>query len=151
MKNVDVQQLFNALEGASERQLGPMPNPYGGGSTVASSRYGFRTGAGAQISDDTIWYFYVSKPVHQEPYKICRFYPLAPYLDRGITVDDITTAIKTGSKMLGDEEGPSISFHKDTKLLIATGEPAKLEIIDSVLRALDSVKTVATGNFQERL
>ena len=70
------------------------------------------------------------------------------YLEAGTTVDDITTAIKTGAGMLGQatgirgETGPTISFHKDTKLLIAVGEPSKLEIIDSVLRALDSQRPV---------
>jgi len=53
-----------------------------------------------------------------------------------MTVDDITTAIQTGWKMLGDKETPAISFHKDTKLLIAVGEPSKLEMINSVLGAL---------------
>jgi hypothetical protein len=68
--------------------------------------------------------------------KVCRFYSLAPYLDRHITVDDITTAIETGWKMLGDSAPANISFHKDTKLLIAVGEPSKLETIDAVLKAL---------------
>ena len=79
--------------------------------------------------------------------KVCRFYPLANYLEAGTTIDDITTAIKTGASMLGQatgihgETGPTISFHKDTKLLIAVGEPSKLEIIDSVLAALDSQRS----------
>ena len=51
-------------------------------------------------------------------------------------MDDITTAIETGWKMLGDTSPPTISFHKDTKLLIAVGEPSKLETIDAVLQAL---------------
>jgi hypothetical protein len=42
--------------------------------------------------------------------------------------------------MLGDTAGPEIRFHKDTKLLIAVGEPGQLEIVDAVLRALDSNK-----------
>jgi hypothetical protein len=61
---------------------------------------------------------------------------LAPYLEGGVTVDDITTAIETGWKMLGEPSPASINFHKDTKLLIAVGEPSALEIIDSVLNAL---------------
>ena len=51
-------------------------------------------------------------------------------------MDDITTAIETGWKMLGETSPPTISFHKDTKLLIAVGEPSKLETIDAVLKAL---------------
>jgi hypothetical protein len=53
-----------------------------------------------------------------------------------MTVDDITTAIQTGWKMLGENDTPTISFHKDTKLLIAVGEPSKLEMINAVLGAL---------------
>ena len=73
----------------------------------------------------------------QQSSKVCRFYSLAPYLDRGLSVDDITTAIETGWKMLGETSHPTISFHKDTKLLIAVGEPSKLETIDAVLKALE--------------
>jgi hypothetical protein len=46
--------------------------------------------------------------------------------------------------MLGDA-GPEIRFHKDTKLLIAVGEPGQLEIVDAVLRALDSNGPVTPG------
>ena len=53
-----------------------------------------------------------------------------------MSVDDITTAIETGWKMLGETSPPTISFHKDTKLLIAVGDPSKLETIDAVLKAL---------------
>jgi hypothetical protein len=64
-------------------------------------------------------------------------YLLTPYLDRGLTVDDITTAIQTGWKMLGYSPTPELSFHKETKLLIAVGDPNQLETIDRVLSALN--------------
>src|SRR5207247_9160320 len=100
--------------------------------------YGFRSQG--KPSDDAVWNFYVEKPptANYVIPMVCRFYSLARYIESGTTVDDITTAIKTGAQMLGEGAGPTISFHKDTKLLIAVGEPSKLEIIDSVLRALDS-------------
>src|SRR5262249_33696224 len=113
--------------------------PPGSAYQIANLSYGFRQAPG-NISDDTIWYFYVDKPTLPPAYqvgKVCRFYSLAPYLDRHLTVDDITTAIQTGWKMLGDSPPANISFHKDTKLLIAVGEPSKLETIDAVLKALD--------------
>jgi len=145
MKNVNVAELFEALEMASRRQeiiFGNYPgNPY----TTVSTFYGFKKG-NAPVTDDTIWNFYVEKPSAQvqSPPKYCRFYSLAPYLDRGSSVDDITTAIETGAKMFGNPfRSEDLVFHKDTKLLIAVGEPAKLEIIDSVLRALDSQKPAA--------
>jgi hypothetical protein len=139
MKNVDVPQLFQAIEAASSKQQYITPSP-GSAQYVQTFRYGFRPNTGA-VTDDTIWYFHVEKPIPSVPFKDCRFYSLAPYLDRGLTVDDITTAIKTGAKMLGENQEPQISFHKDTKLLIAVGEPSKLQIIDAVLKALEPIKS----------
>jgi hypothetical protein len=144
MKNVTAQQLFRALEQASHKTeylKNSGNNTYGSHNTA----FGFRANSD-NITDDTIWYFYVQKPNVPPPYKTCRFYSLAPYLDSGVTVDDITTAIKTGAKMLGDTDEPTMSFHKDTKLLIAVGEPGKLEIIDSVLRALEPHSNSAAGD-----
>jgi hypothetical protein len=134
MRNVNASQLFRALEQASHKTeyVKSGNSSYG----TFNTAFGFR-GYSDNIADNTIWYFYVQKPSIPPPYRICRFYSLAPYLDSGVTVDDITTAIKTGAKMLGDTDEPTMSFHKDTKLLIAVGEPSKLEIIDSVLRALE--------------
>jgi len=137
MKNVDVQQLFMALEAAGRKSE---LIDTGRGSQTANTAYGFRSGPNSTFTEDVIWYFYVEKPLFPPvppPPKVCRFYSLASYLEQGTTVDDITTAIKTGAKMLGEGKEPEISFHKDTKLLIAVGEPSKLEIIDSVLRALE--------------
>jgi hypothetical protein len=133
MKNVNAAQLFRALDQAS-RKTDYVKNPDGSYST-------FNTGCGFQniggnLTDDTVWYFYVQKPKTPPPSKICRFYALGPYLDLGISIDDITTAIKTGAKMLGETDEPTMSFHKDTRLLIAVGEPSRLDIIDSALRAL---------------
>ncbi len=143
MKNVSAPQLFRALEQASHKTeyLKSGNNSYGSFNTA----FGFRANSD-NITDDTIWYFSVQKPNVPPPYKICRFYSLAPYLDSGVTVDDITTAIKTGAKMLGDTDEPTMSFHKDTKLLIAVGEPGRLEIIDSVLRALEPHAKSAAGD-----
>jgi hypothetical protein len=143
MKNVDVAQLFRALETASSKQESSGPNPgfpsFPGGYQNYRSNYGFRAND-SLISDDTIWFFYVEKRNPTPANRDCRFYSLAPYLERGLSVDDITTAIKTGAKMLGENQEPQISFHKDTKLLIAVGEPNKLQIIDAVLRALEPMK-----------
>ncbi len=133
MKNVNAVQLFKALDEAS-RKAEFIKNPDGSYSSY-NSGYGFRAD-GANYSDNTIWYFYVIKPNIPPRTQICRFYALGPYLEWGISIDDITTAIKTGAKMLGENDEPTMSFHKDTRLLIAVGEPGKLEIIDSVLTAL---------------
>jgi hypothetical protein len=135
MTAVDVSQLFSAL-GRATQKTEVVQNPsYGGGYSYLQTTYGFKTEG--KLSDDSIWYFYADRPVKLPvPPSVCRFYSLAPYLDRGATVDDITTAIETGWKMLGEASTPKISFHKDTKLLIAVGEASKLETIDAVLKAL---------------
>ena len=144
MSNVDVRQLFLALELTSSKTEAYSNPGYSPGYQQIRTSYGFRTQG--QVSDESIWYFYVEKPtlppiqVRTTP-KVCRYFSLSPYLDRGQTVDDITTAIQTGWKMLGDDDTPKISFHKETKLLIAVGEPGKLETIDAVLNALKSVSS----------
>lgn len=144
MKDVDVVQLFDALQATSLKQeaysTGTSRGGYGGGFAsyqTFNSGYGFRTKG--VPSDDSIWYFFVDRPpVPPSPpaTKVCQFYALAPYIEGGVTVDDITTAIQTGWKLLGEVNPPNISFHKDTKLLIAVGEPGALETVEAVLRAL---------------
>ena len=160
MNNVDVDQLFDALELASHKTQAYVTGNngvYGGGQSWSqmNTSYGFRTSG--KHTDDSIWYFYAEKPNMTPPSivssRTSRFYELAPYLDRGFTVDDITTAVRTGWKMLGYHEAPGkaeqaefakyqmpdISFHKETQLLIAVGDPDKLSVIDDVLRALQTV------------
>src|SRR5205807_6953166 len=138
MNSVNVAQLFEAVSLVSHKTeaFNSGPPGYASYSEIHTS-YGFRTQG--TPTDDSIWYFYVEKPAlpHMlSPPKACRFYPLGTYLEQRMTVDDITTAIQTGWKMMGDTSPPTISFHKDTKLLIAVGEPSKLQIIDDVLKAL---------------
>jgi hypothetical protein len=139
MKNVDVAELFKALELGS---LKTESYTYGGGgygnrgTGSVQTSYGFKTQG--ELSDDSIWCFYAHRaPVDPgASIKISRFSSMAPYLELGLTVDDITTAVETGWKMLGETSQPAISFHKDTKLLIAVGEPSELETIDAALQAL---------------
>jgi hypothetical protein len=171
MNDVIVPQLFTALEAASLKQetRNTSMNYFGGLSspsfsyTTVNTSYGFKTEG--NVSDDSIWYFHVENPPQAQlsppaPAKNCRFYQLAPYLERGLTVDDITTAIQTGWKMESpDTTPPDISYHKETKLLIAVGDPDKLQVIDDVLKALQPSMQFpgeprmppSYGHFQERL
>ena len=146
MNSVDVSQLFQALAAASRKSEAQILGP--SNISFVDTSYGFRQGSEGRATDDTIWYFRVEKPV-QVPFsvsgKVCRFYSLRPYVDRGLSVDDITTAIETGWKMLGETSPPTISFHKDTKLLIAVGEESKLETIDAALKALEPPMTGRIG------
>jgi len=108
------------------------PSPY----DSVETGYYFRT-TDDRPTDNSVWFFYVKKvPVTPPTEKICRFFPLAYYLNRGFTVDDITTAVQTGWKMSGETATPELSYHKETKMLIAFGEPAKLNTIQNVLESL---------------
>jgi hypothetical protein len=140
MDNVDVDRLFRALEQASIKQVAVITGSsgFGGGnksySTFVTS-YGFKTEG--QPTDNSVWYFHADKPsLPPMNQKSCQFYSLALYLDRGFTVDDITTAIQTGWKMSGETSTPELNYHKETRLLMAYGEPDKLKTIDDVLKTL---------------
>ena len=152
MKQVTIPQLFEALQAATSKTIVYTTGTYYGGGNFggykSTQQYrascGFKTVA-PKVTDDTIWYFYVDSPTLPEGSssartKVCRFYPLAPYINRHLSVDDITTAIETGWKMLGEGTPAVMKFHKDTKLLIAVGEPTALETIDVVLKALEEPK-----------
>lgn len=148
MDNVNVSMLFQALEQASSQQILVNTGGYGMNGmpsyTQVNASYGFKT-EGAR-GDDSVWYFHVNKPtLPAAAQKICRFYSLSPYLDRGFTVDDITTAIQTGWKLAGETAPPTLNYHKETKLLMAYGEPDKLKTIDDVLKTLPQTQYSLPG------
>jgi hypothetical protein len=148
MSSVDVLQLFVAMREASHETKTLVESAdggggfggggFGGGRRIYEVQSGFMTDD-PRPSDTSVWYFNVHDEgaLNNVSPTVCRFYLLTPYLQRGLTVDDITTAIQTGWKMLGDASPPAISFHKETNLLIAVGEEPKLRTIDAALRALD--------------
>jgi hypothetical protein len=149
MNQVTVSELFKALEAASRKAVAirtgtTFTSP---GQRPAQTRdtwqqfitsYSFSTLG--PVNEDSIWYFtYTRPPVYATETRISRFWQLEPYLER-YEIDDITTAIQTGYKLLG-EPSPKINFHMETKLLIAVGDASKLNLIDSVLEQLTPVKT----------
>ena len=108
--------------------------PQGGGRiSHFNMTMGFR--ATGPVTPETVWYFYANKPPRGNNTKMARYYQLSPYLTK-YKIDDITTAIHEGWKMLGDPQMPELSYHQDTKLLIAVGESSDLVVIDSVLQEL---------------
>jgi len=147
VKNVTVVQLFRVLEKNSmhhERRVWRAFSDSTHQETLSNPityyerefTYGFRTEG--VPNDNSIWYLYCDgDPVQIEP-KVCRFYQLSPYLDAGYKVEDITTAIKSGWKMLGLTDAPEISYHKDTKVLIAVGEIDKVDLIGDLLKQLST-------------
>jgi len=147
VKQVSVQQLFLALAHASVKEEVQVTgyNRDGNGDRIPSvsfieTSYGFKT-VGTP-TENSVWYFYWHKPRPMpgpEPAivpPVCRFYQLGSYLDAGYKVEDITTAIETAWKMLGETNPLKISYHKDTKLLIAVGQPENLGVIENVLASL---------------
>lgn len=136
MRNVDVAQLFKALEFSSQRQVNTPSHGLPGFQPQyrqTTTRYGFRTAG--PISPRTIWYFYAEQPAESEPVSLVRYYQLARYLTE-FTMDDIASALDAGWKMLGETNTPKLNFHADTKLLIAVGTPQHLEMINSMLKEL---------------
>jgi hypothetical protein len=126
MNNVDVPQLFNAVINVSYR-YGPQRPGY---SREVISSYGFET-KDSKLSNDSIWYFFVYRA--EPAQKNCAFYSLAPFLDRGFTVD--------GWKMAGIAPVPELNYHKETKMLIAYGESNPLQMIQQVLQTLPASTT----------
>lgn len=119
VNQVTVTQLFTAL---SRQSFGP-------GLATADAP-----------SEDAVWFFQPPNMFDSGNGRFCGFYSLAAYLDSGFTVDDITTAIQTGWKMSGITPLPQMSYHKETKLLIAVGPQKDIRLIDDVLKALSLPK-----------
>jgi hypothetical protein len=154
VKSMTVAQLFEVLIQASKKTerfivLDPRDRSIGGnGSDVFAydSTYGFRTEG--VPAENSIWYFYWDRgdrSVARAPWQVisstvCKFYQLEPYLEAGYTVEDITTAVETSWKMLGVTKPPQITYHKDTKVLIAVGEEDKVKLIGDVLKQLSQGK-----------
>ena len=144
MKNVTVPQLFEAINLACRKVSPTVVGYLYGPGGIPNPRYedretamGFRS-PNAPVTDSTVWHFYRSTPpVVKEPVEapVCRFFnldtPLSTY-----KIEDLTTALQTGYKMLGETNPPAMTFHKDTKLLIAVGEPGKLKLIEAMLNEL---------------
>jgi hypothetical protein len=138
LSDITFGQLSDTLrEGSLKQESLPTYNQWGGptGYLTIQTGYYFKT-TDDRPNDNSVWFFHILKAPNQSAPKSCKFYSLAPYLDRGFTVDDITTAIQTGWKMAGDSATPELNYHKETKLLIAYGEADQLKTIDDVLKTL---------------
>ena len=129
MRNITVAELFRALEQASTSTSMVYQ---GGGVSAHQWRYTFKTAS--PVHDDSVWFF--STDGQPTDAKTVRFFLMTPYLERGLTVEDVTTALQTGWRMQGTGAAPEISFHRETSLLIAVGSWSNLQMIDQVLQAL---------------
>jgi len=130
MTGVTVSGLFNALSMASRKTVR-------NGTDQSSFGYVFDTRG---QSDNPVWYFSVNRPI--EPANYCHFYQLSDFL-QDYRIEDITTAIQTGWKLLGVKSPPQLKFHPETKLLIAVGHQEELVTIDMVLQELAKARPKA--------
>jgi hypothetical protein len=148
LERVTVSALFEAITEATRRTLrmaDPNSRAYPPGSVppveyhVAS---GFRR-IGTEGSP--VWVFYSEgPPIHQQAQNVCRFFQLGPYLE-DYTIEDITTAIRTGYDLLGGAP-PEMKFHHETRLLIAVGPEDQLRLIDSALQQLQPGTSLPPGS-----
>lgn len=139
LKDVNVPQLFKAFGEASLRA-------YFVGNALRTSSLSFVT-KDERVSPSTIWYFRAEGATPLAT--TTRFYSLAPYLRADITVDDITTAIRTGWELRGVKAPPVLKFHQETQLLIAVGEHEELDVIVEALKVISQTiavrETAAAG------
>jgi hypothetical protein len=123
LTGVTVPDLFEAISAASHRMVTVNGNNW-------NTEYTFRNHG---TMENPIWVFDAGRPAPDQ--NICRFYQLGQEL-KTYSIEDITTAVQIGWKMLGVKDIPLLRFHSETKLLIAVGPPALLQTIDSVLSEL---------------
>jgi hypothetical protein len=152
MEKVTVADLFRAIEVASSKSIAVPSGAQGGTPSYRNVSIGFRPGTPSNegyLVDESTWAFISSYPTPEDvafysrlekssvpvSEDVCYYFQLAPYLD-DYTIEDITTAIQTGWKMLNAEPLPQLSFHKETKLLIAVGSERNVTMIAMVLDQL---------------
>jgi hypothetical protein len=149
VKNVTAAQLFEVLIQASKSNerftvLDPRDRSIGGNGSdvyVDDTSYGFST-VGVP-SENSIWYFHWNRGRELEPWQVlsstvCKFYQMEPYLEAGYKIEDMTTAVATAWKMLGVTNAPTISYHKDTKILIVVGKQEQVDLVGEVLKQLST-------------
>ncbi len=80
-----------------------------------------------------------NEPTNQEPPRLVQFYSLESVLDR-YSVEDVTTAIKTGWELSGAKTQPTMKFHEETKLLVVAGDQYQHQMVSQVLGSLRESK-----------
>lgn len=136
LKSVNVEQVFEALGKATAKT----EQWVGQNNVIQQFNSSFTFETKQPVTTNSIWYLVVKRPDPspdpRDKVLSVRYYQLAPYLEQGLDVNDITTAIKAGYKMLGETNPPELNFHKETQLLIAVAPYSKLTMIEEVLRNL---------------
>jgi hypothetical protein len=131
LQDVNVSQVFQALQHAASEQVQVRV----GGKTIQEYSKNLNFTTPGPITVNSVWALHIYRPIDRTDEITYRFYQLGPYLDT-LKIEDITTAIQTGFKMLGAGVGPTLKFHPETKLLIAVGQERDFQLIDDVLKEL---------------
>ncbi len=147
--------LIDPASGRSPQHLRSVTVPALFSALQAAGPYGFVTQG--PPSHDAVWVFYQrtppggfltmqpppapAVPPPPEPPRLreeVRVLNLRPYLNAGLSVEDITTAVRVACEMLPDGGQPKLTFHKETSLLITRGRPDQLQLVERVLSQLDT-------------
>ena len=159
VRNVTVPDIFSALASATTREVS-VPSGrdgFGGGRNIYQTRQvssQFVPNKPGSLTDDTVWSFVSNEPETEQalinskgkPKPSLRHYQLGAYLTDKLTVEDITTTIRTGWELLGVKEQPQLKFHKETGILIAAGDGDLLDDIPMVLQQLPTSGVSSLGN-----
>jgi len=130
------------------------PNMIGGGSTpppALNVTQPVNTSAGP--SPNVQWATAGAMVSAKAPQKTTLFFDLSKILDKTLTIEDVTTAIRTGWTAGSDGKEPdpgALKFHQESKLLIATGPPEHLEAVSSIVRLLEN-RRLPVKDEQERI
>jgi hypothetical protein len=136
--NATTADIFHAIATATTHETPVFGSDHTVHNQVVESQF---IPAGDAVSDDATWSF-VSNDwgsttiAETEPPHELRDFQLRNYLSDKLTVEDITTAIRTGWDMQGVKVQPVLKYHKETGILIVAGDPKLLDQIPKVLAEL---------------
>jgi hypothetical protein len=141
LKQITVRELFAAVGEASRKRIAvPNPNPPNRNPSYSFSDYSY--GFLETVPGSNVWLFSVTGLVDmhlippQNNSAPCLVYQLRNYLAKGLSVEDITTAIQAAWKVSGIENPPELKFHAETGLLFVAGSQVAIDTITQVLNGL---------------
>jgi hypothetical protein len=151
VRNATAPDIFSALANATTREVLVPAGRDSYQTRQVRSQFMPNSNLGG-ITDETVWSFVSNEPETKQaqlnfaktPKPALRHFQLGSYLSDKLSVEDITTAIRTGWELLGVKEQPELKFHKETGILIAAGDAELLEQIPLVLQQLPTSAQVGS-------
>jgi hypothetical protein len=151
LRAVTLQEILKALELASGRPIQITGGPDGRLVVFESKRAALAVDAnGLPVQPD---------PVTSRVFSISRYLENRSEKEADVALRQLDEVIATTSRMLTDASNsqrrfkPILNFHRNTKLLIAVGRPDELEVIEQVVRELQSTPSApatAVGTAAEK-